>query len=94
MCRAVTLPTVSGATPRAARPQRLPGFALPQKPDTALSAELTHKRDWLDGQNVSATARQCLPGEILRSSFRLLSVFKGLERIYINASKPCISRNE
>lgn len=93
------VPTVSSATPRALRPQQLPGFTLPQKWDTALSAELSHRRVWLDGQNVSAshqgTARQCLPGEIFSSSpFRLLSVFKSLERIYINASKPCIRRNE
>lgn len=72
---------------------------LPEKWDIGVSAELTLKRVWLDGQNVSAshqgTTRQCLPGEILRSSpLRLLSLFKSLETVYINAYKPWISENE
>ncbi|XP_014122810.2 G-protein coupled receptor 146 isoform X1 [Zonotrichia albicollis] len=58
------VPTVPSATPGA---PRLPGLALPQKGDTALSAGLTHKRDWLDGQNASATARQSLPEKLVTS---------------------------
>lgn len=74
-------------------------FLLLEKWDIGVSAELTLKRVWLDGQNVSAnhqgTTRHCLPGEILSSSpFRLLLVFKSLETIYINAYKPWISENE
>lgn len=72
---------------------------LQETRDIGVSAELTLKRVSFDGQNVSAshqgTRRHYLPGEILRSSpFGLLSIFKSLKPICINAYKPGISKNE